>query len=109
MRTTSSELRIPTISDCGFTPQFLDQCRNPAVLQSARSKASKCMPIMVRPARRPSGDRVVLWAQSRAPHIGFVYPAGGRQGDTFQIEIGGQYLDGVTGAYVSGGGVSELP
>ncbi len=46
-----------------------------------------------------------VWAQSRTPHIGYVYPAGGRQGDTFQIEIGGQYLDGASNVYVSGGGV----
>jgi hypothetical protein len=46
-----------------------------------------------------------LWAQSRAPHLGYVYPAGGRQGDTFQIEISGQYLDGASNVYVSGSGV----
>ena len=32
-------------------------------------------------------------------------PAGGRQGTTFQVTIGGQYLDGATNAFVSGGGV----
>ncbi len=46
-----------------------------------------------------------LQAQSRTPHIGYVYPAGGRQGDTFQIELGGQYLDGAAGVHVSGTGV----
>jgi hypothetical protein len=46
-----------------------------------------------------------LRAQSRGPHIGYLYPAGGRQGETFQIEVGGQYLDGVTNVYVSGSGV----
>ncbi len=46
-----------------------------------------------------------VWAQSRTPHIGYVYPAGGRQGDTFQIEISGQYLDGASNVYVSGSGV----
>ncbi|MCX7825375.1 MAG: PPC domain-containing protein [Verrucomicrobiae bacterium] len=43
-------------------------------------------------------------AQQR-PYIGFVYPAGGKQGATFQIKIGGQYLEGVNGVYVSGEGV----
>lgn len=33
------------------------------------------------------------YAQQRIPHIGYVYPAGGRQGTTFQITIGGQNLD----------------
>jgi hypothetical protein len=46
-----------------------------------------------------------VWAQSRTPHIGYVYPAGGRQGETFQVELGGQYLDGATDVYVSGAGV----
>jgi hypothetical protein len=44
-------------------------------------------------------------AQQNAPHIGYVYPAGGRQGDTFQVKAGGQFLDGVTKAYISGAGV----
>lgn len=38
-------------------------------------------------------------------YIGFVYPAGGQQGATFQVTIGGQALDGVNGASVSGTGV----
>jgi len=38
-------------------------------------------------------------------YIGFVYPAGGQQGTTFQIKLGGQRLDGITGAIVSGKGV----
>jgi len=41
----------------------------------------------------------------REPHIGYIYPAGGRQGATFQAAIGGQYLAGVTGIDISGGGV----
>lgn len=47
-------------------------------------------------------------AQNRMPHIGYVYPAGGRQGETFEIEIGGQYLDGAAGVYISGPGVSAV-
>ena len=45
-------------------------------------------------------------AQGQTPYIGFVYPAGGQQGTTVQIRLGGQRLDGVTGAVVSGPGVS---
>jgi hypothetical protein len=41
----------------------------------------------------------------RSPNIGYVYPAGGRQGTTFQAAISGQYLDGVTNVIVSGQGV----
>ncbi len=44
-------------------------------------------------------------AQARDPHIGYAYPAGGRQGTTFDITIGGQYLNGVAHAHLSGGGV----
>ena len=44
-------------------------------------------------------------AQQRA-YIGFVYPAGGQQGTTFQIKLGGQGLDGIKDAVVSGPGVT---
>ena len=39
------------------------------------------------------------------PHIGYVYPAGGRQGASFQVKVGGQLLDGVTNVHVSGPGI----
>jgi hypothetical protein len=48
---------------------------------------------------------IAACAQPAAPHIGYVYPAGGRAGVTFQVVIGGQSLDGVTNAFVSGDGV----
>ncbi|MBM3891537.1 MAG: hypothetical protein FJ388_20690, partial [Verrucomicrobia bacterium] len=44
-------------------------------------------------------------AQEESPHIGYVYPAGGQQGTTFQVSIGGQYLHGVSVARISGAGV----
>jgi hypothetical protein len=44
-------------------------------------------------------------AQSATPHLGYVYPAGGRQGTSFQVSIGGQFLNGATNAFVSGNGV----
>jgi hypothetical protein len=34
-----------------------------------------------------------------------VYPAGGKQGSTFEIAVAGQYLDGVRGVDICGGGV----
>ncbi|MBN2293167.1 MAG: PPC domain-containing protein [Pirellulales bacterium] len=40
------------------------------------------------------------------PYIGYVYPAGGQQGTTVQVKLGGQRLNGVHGAVVSGEGVS---
>jgi hypothetical protein len=46
-----------------------------------------------------------LWAQPSSPHIGYVFPAGGRQGSTVAVKLGGQYLDGATSVRVSGDGV----
>jgi len=44
------------------------------------------------------------WGQPTAsgPHIGYLYPAGGRQGTTFRVAVGGQFLRGADDAYVSG-------
>lgn len=44
-------------------------------------------------------------AQQNSPHIGYVYPAGGRAGATFLATVGGQFLAGVSEARVSGAGV----
>ena len=44
------------------------------------------------------------WAQSQ--YIGYVYPAGGQQGSTFPIRLGGQGLANISGVMVSGEGVS---
>jgi hypothetical protein len=44
----------------------------------------------------------------RAPQLGYVYPAGGRQGATSQVVIGGQFLGGATGAFVSGEGIRAI-
>ncbi len=46
-----------------------------------------------------------LAAQQRTPHAGYVYPAGGRQGASIEVRIGGQFLNGASAAYVSGRGV----
>ncbi|MBI5686827.1 MAG: PPC domain-containing protein [Verrucomicrobia bacterium] len=45
-------------------------------------------------------------AQMARPYVGFVYPAGGQQGTTLRVKLGGQAMDGITGAIVSGSGVS---
>ena len=51
---------------------------------------------------------VALLSSARAQnqHIGFVYPAGGQQGSTFSIRLGGQNLLHVSDVIVSGEGVS---
>jgi hypothetical protein len=40
------------------------------------------------------------------PYIGYAYPAGGQQGTTFPVKLGGQGLDDVNSVLVSGTGVS---
>ncbi len=40
------------------------------------------------------------------PYIGFVYPAGGRQGTTFEVKLGGQALDDLQRVMITGAGVS---
>jgi len=42
----------------------------------------------------------------KPPHIGYAYPAGGQQGTTFRVMVGGQYLQGSTNVFVSGEGVT---
>ncbi len=44
-------------------------------------------------------------ARAQQPYVGYVYPAGGRQGTTVQVRLGGQALDGVNRITVSGSGV----
>ncbi len=44
-------------------------------------------------------------AVAQRPYIGYAYPAGGQQGTTFQVRLGGQGLDDVHSALVSGPGV----
>jgi len=46
-----------------------------------------------------------LLAQN-APHLAYALPAGGQQGATFQVTLGGQFLPNVTDVYFSGQGVS---
>ncbi|MBI5383720.1 MAG: hypothetical protein HZA90_03435 [Verrucomicrobia bacterium] len=46
----------------------------------------------------------IALAQTR-PYIGYTYPAGGQQGTTFEIKLGGQGLDDVNAVLVSGSGV----
>ena len=47
-----------------------------------------------------------LSAQALPPHVGYVYPAGGQQGTTFEVKLGGQHLDEATAVQVSGAGVT---
>lgn len=43
--------------------------------------------------------------QLPSPHAGYVYPAGGQRGTTFQVKLGGEFLTGAAQAFVSGSGV----
>lgn len=44
-------------------------------------------------------------AQDITPRLGYAYPAGGQQGTTFQITLGGRYLDDIKHVYFSGSGL----
>jgi hypothetical protein len=44
-------------------------------------------------------------AQPNPPHLAYAYPAGGQQGDTFRVTLGGQYFDSAAKVYISGSGV----
>ena len=44
-------------------------------------------------------------AQQGPPHIGYVYPAGGQRGTTFQVTVGGQHLTNTNVARFSGKGI----
>lgn len=50
---------------------------------------------------------LAAWGQqaARVPHAGYVYPAGGQQGAILQVTVGGQNLQGVSAALISGEGV----
>ncbi len=49
------------------------------------------------------GTAVCAMAQPSLPRIGYAYPAGGRQGESFRVVLGGQFLDGATNAFVTHG------
>ena len=53
----------------------------------------------------PSVARAQQPAAQRLPHIGYVYPAGGRAASSFEVIVGGQFLDGVSAARVCGSDV----
>jgi hypothetical protein len=44
-------------------------------------------------------------AQQNIPHLAYILPAGGQQGTSFQVKIGGQFLTNITGVLISGSGV----
>ena len=48
-----------------------------------------------------------LYAQTapKDPHIGYVFPAGGRQGTSVEVTIGGQHIKEASEIYISGSGV----
>lgn len=47
----------------------------------------------------------VAQQQPFVPHLAYAFPAGCRAGSSVEIKVGGQFLQGATGAYVSGQGV----
>lgn len=54
----------------------------------------------------PACARAGASAAEKHPHIGYVYPAGGQRGTTFEVKLGGEDIYGSSAAIVSGKGVS---
>jgi hypothetical protein len=48
---------------------------------------------------------VLAQTPATGPRIGYLFPAGGQRNTAFEVVAGGQFLNGVTGAFVTGGGV----
>ncbi len=51
------------------------------------------------------GMATQVLGQQRTSQIGYVYPAGGRQGSTFELVVAGQFLSGADKILVSGSGI----
>ena len=94
-------------------------CAAGLLTRRAKSAAASLEVQRARRVRRPaaqSGSALLVFAvllaaapaalaQQNVPHVGYVFPAGGKQGTTFEAVIGGQFLEGVGTVYFSGGGV----
>ena len=51
---------------------------------------------------------LVAQQATQIPHLGYVYPAGGRRGASVEARVGGQFLTGAKTVYVSGQGVRAI-
>ncbi len=49
-----------------------------------------------------------VFAQQTRPRIGYIYPAGSRQGAELELVVGGRSLAGVAKAYISGSGIETF-
>ncbi len=67
---------------------------------SFRRRAVLILAVLLAPVAAEAQQR-----NTRSLHVGYVYPAGGKQGTTFEAVVGGQLLTGVNNVYFSGGGV----
>jgi hypothetical protein len=100
MNTLPRLLAAITLSPCHLVIRAVVRCYHLVTL-------SPCHPVTLSCAVTLSFAVTLSSAQAQvsSPHIGFVYPAGGRQGSTFEVRLGGEYLDGANGLRISGEGV----
>ncbi len=71
-----------------------------------RSKWQTILLVAAFLAIMPGAMAIAAGARARrGPAIGYVYPAGGRQGTTFEVALAGRFLDKVSDVVVSGEGV----
>lgn len=54
------------------------------------------------------GASLAAHSQPNTPRIGFVFPAGGQVGAVVELKVGGQFLQGVTNAFVTGDGIEAV-
>ncbi len=66
---------------------------------------SRCRLMLGLAALLAPGSMALAQRASQEPDIGYVYPAGGQAGTQVTVTIGGQYMQNVTGLYISGQGV----
>jgi len=83
--------------------------------RQARHAGRVCSPELLAPLRFFGASLAILLLcffadicgaqQSRDPDLAYAYPAGGKRGTVCDITVGGQHLDGITSAMVTGTGI----
>jgi hypothetical protein len=69
-----------------------------------RARLSACAAVLVT-AALAAGSSPARGQPLNSPHAGFTYPAGGRQGTTVQVVVGGRNLAGASGAVFTARGL----
>ncbi len=113
VRTVHTRFDRLTIGDCRLTIHR----RRRDVIDNRKSPIVNCLGPLRRSAATRTGVHFIFatlllllaassaLAQPFTPRTGYVYPAGGKQGATIEVTVGGQYFDKINEARFSGGGI----